>query len=163
MKARAFERGLLSRAVHLEQRVALFHLLIVVDIDLCDPTTDFGKYRNRTEQRGYLTRRRMMIKHHCNKEYGEYQAKRNTPAKLVPHREQSDFSAEPLALHETTEQKIRKQRQHRTQHQLNHEQPPLSDGVDQPSRPPAKRDLNGRPVCRQTPGRPCFPPTLQCD
>ena len=50
--ASARERGFLPGAVQLEQTVALFHMLIIADIDLRHPTTDLGIYRNGSEQGG---------------------------------------------------------------------------------------------------------------
>src|SRR5580692_12519586 len=104
----------------------------------------------------------MIVKHHRNQEDSQYQAKRDAPAKLVPDREQGDFPAETLALYKATAQKIGKQRQHGAQQKLKHERPPSLDGVDQRSRPPVKRKLEGLPVCRRLPPRPWFPLTLRC-
>ena len=63
----------------------------------------------------------MVVKHHRDKEDGQYQAKRDAPPKFVPDREQRDFAAEAFALYKATEQEIGDQSQHGAQHELKHE------------------------------------------
>ncbi len=132
MGASGLERRFLPRAVQLEDRVALFDLLIIADINLSHATTDLRIYRNGSEQRGDVARRRMIVQHHRDQKHRQYQAERDAPAKFVPDREQRDLVAKALALHVAPEQIIRKKGEHGAHGELKHGPiPSYPDGDDQ--------------------------------
>jgi hypothetical protein len=132
-----FHGGFLPGAVQLEDHVALGNRRGEIEMHFGNAPRSFGKYRDCPEEQGRGVARWVEIEDQRNKRDREHQAGHDAIPQLEPYREQRDFLAETLTLHQAAVQIVRQDRQHRAENQLKHGRAPWLLTQAFPALPPS--------------------------